>query len=38
MRIEDIVLYEGVIAFELFTVYKADKNLIKAMRKGLKEG
>ena len=34
---EDMLLYQGVLAFELFTDYKADKYLIKAMRKGLKE-
>ena len=32
-----MLLYQGVIAFELFTGYKADKQLIEAMRKGLKE-
>lgn len=35
---EDMLLYQGVIAFELFTGTKADKNLVEAMRKGLKEG
>jgi len=34
---EDMLLYQGVIAFELFTGVKADKDLIEAMRKGLKE-
>jgi shikimate 5-dehydrogenase len=32
-----MLLYQGVIAFELFTGVKADKHLIEAMRKGLKE-
>ncbi len=35
---EDMLLYQGVLAFELFTGTKADKHLIEAMRKGLKEG
>jgi len=35
---EDMLLYQGVIAFELFTGVKADKDLIEAMRQGLKEG
>jgi shikimate dehydrogenase len=35
---EDMLLYQGVIAFELFTDTKADKYLVEAMRKGLKEG
>jgi len=35
---EDMLLYQGVLAFELFTGCKADKHLIEAMRKGLKEG
>jgi len=34
---EDMLLYQGVIAFELFTNTKADKQLIEAMRKGLKK-
>ena len=34
---EDMLLYQGVIAFELFTDTKADKDLIEAMRRGLKE-
>ena len=34
---EDMLLYQGVLAFELFTGIKADKDLVKAMRKGLKE-
>ncbi len=33
---EDMLLYQGVIAFELFTNKKADKKLIEAMRSGLK--
>ncbi len=33
---EDMLLYQGVIAFELFTDTKADDNLVEAMRKGLK--
>jgi shikimate dehydrogenase len=35
---EDMLLYQGVLAFELFTGVKADKCLVEAMRKGLKEG
>ena len=35
---EDMLLYQGVIAFELFANTKADKHLIEAMRKGLKKG
>ncbi|MEA2050992.1 MAG: shikimate dehydrogenase [Campylobacterota bacterium] len=34
---EDMLLYQGVIAFELFTNTKADKHLIEAMRRGLKK-
>jgi len=34
---EDMLLYQGVIAFELFTGIKADKHLIEAMRRGLKD-
>ena len=34
---EDMLLYQGVIAFELFTGIKADKYIIDEMRKGLKE-
>jgi shikimate dehydrogenase len=34
---EDMLLYQGVLAFELFTGVKADKHLIEDMRKGLKE-
>ncbi|MEA1914171.1 MAG: shikimate dehydrogenase [Campylobacterota bacterium] len=33
---EDMLLYQGVIAFELFTNTKADNKVIKAMRQGLK--
>ena len=33
---EDMLLYQGVLAFELFTSTKADNNVIEAMRKGLK--
>ena len=33
---EDMLLYQGVLAFELFTGVKADQHLIEAMRKGLK--
>ncbi|NCB13969.1 MAG: shikimate dehydrogenase [Erysipelotrichia bacterium] len=33
---EDMLLYQGVLAFEFFTNSKADKELIEAMRKGLK--
>ena len=33
---EDMLLYQGVIAFELFTSTKATPQLIKAMRDGLK--
>ncbi|MCK5110327.1 MAG: shikimate dehydrogenase [Arcobacteraceae bacterium] len=32
---EDMLLFQGVIAFELFTGCKADKSLIEAMRQGL---
>ena len=34
---EDMLLYQGVIAFELFTNTKANSKLIEAMRIGLKE-
>jgi shikimate dehydrogenase len=34
---EDMLLYQGVLAFELFTNTKADRDLVEAMRKGLKE-
>ena len=33
---EDMLLYQGVLAFELFTNIKADDSLVEAMRKGLK--
>ncbi len=33
---EDMLLYQGLIAFELFTGIKADKKLIEVMRKGLR--
>ncbi len=33
---EDMLLYQGVLAFELFTDTKADEALVEAMRKGLK--
>jgi shikimate dehydrogenase len=33
---EDMLLYQGVLAFELFTSTKADGHLVEAMRKGLK--
>lgn len=33
---EDMLLYQGVLAFELFTGKKADEELIEAMREGLK--
>jgi len=34
---EDMLLYQGVLAFELFTGIEADNELVEAMRKGLKE-
>ncbi|MCG3714190.1 shikimate dehydrogenase, partial [Aliarcobacter butzleri] len=34
---EDMLLYQGVLAFELFTNTKANTKVIEAMRKGLKE-
>jgi shikimate dehydrogenase len=33
---EDMLLFQGVLAFEYFTNTKADENLVEAMRKGLK--
>ena len=33
---EDMLLFQGLLAFELFTNTKADNSLIEAMRKGLK--
>jgi shikimate dehydrogenase len=35
---EDMLLYQGVLAFELFTDIKINQNLIDTMRQGLKEG
>ena len=32
-----MLLYQGVLVFELFTSTKADNKLVEAMRKGLKE-
>jgi len=32
---EDMLLYQGIIAFELFTKFTADEDLINVMRKGL---
>lgn len=34
---EDMLLFQGVIAFELFANTKSNKELVEAMRKGLKE-
>jgi len=31
-----MLLYQGVLAFELFTGVKADDHLVETMRKGLK--
>jgi len=33
---KDMLLYQGVIAFELFTDTKATTEVVEAMRKGLK--
>lgn len=33
---EDMLLYQGVLAFELFTDTKADNSVLEAMRKGLR--
>ena len=33
---EDMLLYQGVLAFEYFTNTKADESLVESMRKGLK--
>ncbi len=33
---EDMLLFQGILAFELFTGTKADDKLVEAMRKGLK--
>ena len=35
--LKDMLLYQGVLAFELFTNTKADNMVIEAMRKGLNE-
>jgi len=35
---EDMLLYQGVIAFELFTDTRADNSLVSAMRKALRRG
>ena len=32
-----MLLFQGVLAFELFTNEKADNMVIEAMRRGLKE-
>jgi len=34
--IDDMLLYQGVLAFEYFTNTKADESLVESMRKGLK--
>ncbi len=34
---EDMLLFQGLLAFELFTNTKADKSVLEAMRKGLRE-
>ena len=34
---EDMLLFQGVLAFELFTNTKADNKVIEAMREGLKD-
>jgi len=34
---EDMLLFQGVLAFELFTGVSADEGLVESMRKGLKE-
>ena len=36
VEVKDMLLFQGVLAFELFTNTKADNNVVKAMRKGLK--
>ena len=38
VSIDDMLLYQGVLAFELFTGHKADNSVVEAMRKGLKQG
>lgn len=35
---EDMLLFQGVLAFELFTNTKANEKLVEAMREGLKKG
>lgn len=35
---EDMLLYQGVLAFEYFTNTKANEDLVEVMRKGLKQG
>lgn len=35
---EDMLLYQGVLAFELFTDTKADASLVSAMREALRRG
>ncbi len=35
---EDMLLYQGVLAFEYFTKQEANQETIETMRKGLKEG
>lgn len=35
---EDMLLYQGVLAFELFTGFKADDSLVYVMREALKKG
>jgi len=34
---EDMLLFQGVLAFEYFTKTKADNNVVEAMRNGLKD-
>ncbi|WP_419776697.1 hypothetical protein [Malaciobacter marinus] len=34
--IDDMLLYQGLLAFELFTDAKADDSVVEAMRKGLR--
>ena len=31
-----MLLFQGILAFELFTSTKADEKLVEAMRRGLK--
>jgi len=35
--IDDMLLYQGVLAFEYFTEENADEEIIEAMREGLKQ-